>query len=235
VLLTALLCAYLPPLALGLPAIIAPLGASAVLVFAVPSSPLAQPWRVIGGNTVSTLVGITTFQAFPETTYAAGLAVGFAILIMSVLRCLHPPGGAAALTAVLAGPEIQAAGYSFAFVPVAANSIALVLLAMAFHRLTGHSYPHRPAVGATEATSERAAVGFHSEDFDQALADVHEAFDISREDLELLLSRVEHHARERRRLGRSPTVQSRSLRNSIQGARPAARTKKHSDGEGLAT
>jgi CBS domain-containing membrane protein len=48
-------CAFLP-LAPGLPSIVAPLGASAVLVFAVPASPLAQPWPVIGGNTISALV-----------------------------------------------------------------------------------------------------------------------------------------------------------------------------------
>jgi CBS domain-containing membrane protein len=204
--LTAVLCAQLPALAAGMPAIIAPLGASAVLVFAVPSSPLAQPWRVIGGNTISSLIGIATFQALPDATYAAGLAVGLAILIMSVLRCLHPPGGAAALLAVLAGPEIQTAGYAFAFAPVAANSVALVLLAMAFHRLTGHSYPHSRGLGAAEAAGAREAVGFRPEDFDRALTEMHETFDIAREDLELLLARVEHHARERQDLQGEPAV-----------------------------
>lgn len=201
---TALLCARLPTFTAGMPAIIAPLGASAVLVFAVPSSPLAQPWRVVGGNTISTLIGIATYQSLPDVTYAAGVAVGLAILIMSVLRCLHPPGGAAALLAVLAGPDIHAAGYAFAFAPVAANSIALVVLAMAFHRLTGHSYPHKPSYGTAQTASEREAVGFRPEDFDRALAEMHETFDITREDLELLLMRVEHHARQRKGVRRLP-------------------------------
>ena len=38
--------------------LIAPIGASAVLVFTAPASPLAQPWPVVGGNTLSALVGV---------------------------------------------------------------------------------------------------------------------------------------------------------------------------------
>tara|TARA_R110000868_G_scaffold409835_1_gene696210 strand:+ start:1341 stop:1697 length:357 start_codon:yes stop_codon:yes gene_type:complete len=94
--LTIVVCAGLPLSAVDLPIIVAPLGASAVLVFAVPSSPLAQPWAVVGGNTISTLIGVWAFNLFPDITLAAGVAVGGAILVMSLLRCLHPPGGAAA-------------------------------------------------------------------------------------------------------------------------------------------
>lgn len=174
------------------PAIIAPLGASAVMVFVVPSSPLAQPWRVIGGNILSTVVGIAMFHAVPNLMLAAALAVGTAILVMSVLRCLHPPGGAAALTAVIGGPAVHEAGLSYALVPVGLNSVALMVLAMVFHRLSGHSYPHRPL--PPEASAPPA---FEPEDIDNALADLHETFDISRADLEQLLLRAEHHARER--------------------------------------
>lgn len=213
--LTAAVCAQLPTFAAGLPAIIAPLGASAVLVFAVPSSPLAQPWRVIGGNTISSLIGVATFQALPEAVYAGGLAVGLAILIMSAFRCLHPPGGAAALLAVLAGPELEAAGYSFAFAPVAVNSVVLVVLAMAFHRLTGHSYPHVPAIDVARTTIQPETVGFSTEDFDRALAEMHETFDIAREDLELLLSRVEHHALARQGLRPGAAKSSRQLPKSL--------------------
>ena len=80
--LTAAVCAY-APLGAGLPAVVAPLGASAVLVFAVPASPLAQPWPVIGGNTISALVGVAVFHLVPSAPVAAGVAVGAAILVMS--------------------------------------------------------------------------------------------------------------------------------------------------------
>ncbi len=190
--LTMLVCALVPHGLADLPLIVAPIGASAVLVFAVPASPLAQPWPVIGGNVLSTLVGVAAFHAIPNAALAAGLAVGGAILVMSLLRCLHPPGGAAALTAVIGSQSIHVAGYGFAFMPVAINSVVLVAVALLFHRVTGHSYPHRPAVmPAAQPT------GLHAADIDHALADMHEGFDISREDLDALLTRAEFHARAR--------------------------------------
>ena len=190
--LTFVVCAGFPQDIADLPIIVAPLGASAVLIFAVPSSPLAQPWPVVGGNILSTLIGVATFKLIPDIRIAAGVAVGMAILVMSLLRCLHPPGGAAALTAVIGSQGVHAAGFEFAFAPVGINSIALVAVAMFFHRMTGRSYPHRPfALPVPES-------GLHTRDIDAALADMHESFDISREDLDALLSRAEQHAIERR-------------------------------------
>lgn len=191
--LTVFICAQLPLAASDLPLIVAPMGASAVLIFAVPASPLAQPWPVIGGNTISALVGVAVFQHIPDPMIAAGLSVGLAILAMSACRCLHPPGGAAALTAVIGSQGIHAAGYAFAFAPVALNSIALVALAMLFHRVSGHSYPHVPVPVAAQSA------GLHLEDIDNALAELPDSFDISREDLDVLLSKAEAHAIARRR------------------------------------
>lgn len=199
--LTMLVCSEFPLQAQDLPVVIGPLGASATMVFAIPSSPLAQPWRVVGGNVVSTLVGVAAFQAIPETMIAAGVAVGAAILAMSLLRCLHPPGGAAALTAVIGSSNVHEAGYAFAFAPVGINCIALVTIAVLIHRWTGHSYPHVQA-SVAEVREERTAAGFERSDLDQALEDVHETFDIAREDLEHILWRAEIHAAERRRKGR---------------------------------
>jgi len=70
------------------------MGASSVLLFAVPASPLAQPWSIVGGNFVSALVGIGCAHWIPDPALAATLAVGLAIIAMFQLRCLHPPGGA---------------------------------------------------------------------------------------------------------------------------------------------
>lgn len=193
---TIVVCAGVPLAAADLPIIVAPLGASAVLVFAVPSSPLAQPWPVLGGNVISTLVGVAAFNLIPNMTIAAGVAVGGAILVMSLLRCLHPPGGAAALTAVIGSQGIHAAGYGFAFVPVGINSVALVSIAMFLHRATAHTYPHVPRIAPPPSVplpAEARAV-LHEADIDAALADMHESFDISREDLDALLAHAERHA-----------------------------------------
>jgi CBS domain-containing membrane protein len=85
----------------------APLGATAVLVFAVPSSPLAQPWNCVVGNTVPALYTLLLLWAFPtlSQTSLAALAVAGAIALMLLLRALHPPGGAVALLTVLAAPR----------------------------------------------------------------------------------------------------------------------------------
>jgi CBS domain-containing membrane protein len=199
--LTFFICMQFPIASSDLPIVVAPIGASAVLAFAVPASPLAQPWSVVGGNVLSTLVGVAAARYLPDAGLAAGVAVGGAILVMTLFRCLHPPGGAAALTAVIGSQSVHAAGYAFAFAPVAINSIALVSLAMFFHRMTGHSYPHQPLAPPQQIDAMREAAGFHIEDIDRALADMHESFDISRADLDLLLSQAELHALERRKRG----------------------------------
>lgn len=179
-----------------LPFIVAPIGASAVLLFAVPASPLAQPWSIIGGNTVSALVGITVGKLVDDPVLAIGLAVALAIAAMSLTRCLHPPGGAAALTAVIGGPAVVSAGYAFAFVPVAANSVVLVLLGLLFHRFTSHSYPHVPKaasanVHGTSDLQSTVRIGFRAEDIQGALDDLGETFDIDPLDLDRLLRRIE--------------------------------------------
>jgi len=184
--LTALLSAWLLKGGGYLPVLVAPIGASAVLLFAVPSSPLAQPWSIVGGNMISALVGVAAARLVADPALAAALAVAGAILAMSLCRCLHPPGGAAALTAVIGGAAVAKAGWLFPFVPVAFNSALLVAAGWAFHRFSGHSYPHRPA--------RAVAPLLHREDIDRALAEIGETFDIAREDLDDLLSRAEGHA-----------------------------------------
>ena len=193
--LTALVCRlFLGPVE-RLPFIVAPLGASAVLLFAVPASPLAQPWPIVGGNMISAFVGLVVARVVHEPTLAMGIGVALAIAVMSFTRCLHPPGGAAALTAVIGGPAVASAGFLFPFVPVALNSVLLVLLGIAFHRLTRRSYPHRPTVAVnTHQTTDLPSsqrVGFTPADVDAALAAMHETFDIDRGDLDSLLRQVE--------------------------------------------
>jgi CBS domain-containing membrane protein len=170
----------------------ASLGASAVIVFAVPSSPLGQPWPVIGGTTLATATGVFIAQTLGHGVLAAGVAVGLSILVMSVTRSLHPPGGGCALVPVLAGPEIMAKGYMFALVPGGLNAALLVLAAVIFHRFSGHSYPHRPAPAPVDPR-------ILPEDIDAALDAAHESFDVSREDLAALLEAAERNALARRK------------------------------------
>jgi len=213
---TGLICGLLLGNDPHLPLLAAPMGASALLLFAIPSSPLAQPWSIVGGNTVSALIGLMVGRYIPEPALAAGAAVALAIAAMSLLRCLHPPGGAAALTAALGGPLVSAYGLGFAFVPVGLNALVLTLLGMLFHRFSSHSYPHRPAMALNRhGTKDKPAgqrIGFNEADIDAALDDLGEAFDIDRGDLDQLLRRVEMHALSRSRgLPRCADIMSRDI------------------------
>ncbi|MDH7793957.1 MULTISPECIES: HPP family protein [unclassified Beijerinckia] len=173
------------------PLIIAPVGASAVIVFAIPASPLAQPWPVIGGNMIAAFVGLACAWLIHDPTWAAALAASLALAIMSLTRSLHPPGGAIAMTAALGGPVVAKWGLLFPLVPVAINSVAMVAAGVLFHRLLRRSYPHRPAPAPTAPT-------FVAADIDEALQQMGESFDIARTDLERLLEQAEVNAHKRR-------------------------------------
>jgi len=123
--------------------LVPPIGASAVLVFAVTASPLAQPRAVLGGNIVSAMIGLAMACLVPVPVAAAALAVALAILAMQMLRCLHPPGGAAALLTALVGRDAAVHGWLILLAVIALNSLVLVLAAWAFNTLTGSRYPHR--------------------------------------------------------------------------------------------
>ncbi|CAN5366241.1 HPP family protein [soil metagenome] len=186
----------------ALPLLIPPIGASAVLVFAVPASPLAQPRAIVGGNMVSALVGVTCALVFhPYPIVGAALAVGLAIIAMGLLGCLHPPGGAVALSAALAAGPIGAASYAYIFVPVGLCSVLLMLCAMAYARAVGRSYPHRvalaPNVHDTGDAPPSQRVGFTPADIDHALAHYGELLDVGRDDLDALFREVELQAHRR--------------------------------------
>jgi CBS domain-containing membrane protein len=184
--------------------LIAPMGASAVLLFAVPGSPLAQPWSIIGGNFVAAMIGVTCAKLFHAPLVAAALAIALAIGAMFMLRCIHPPSGAVALTMVLGGPVVHAAGYSFVFTPVMLNSVVIALLALFYNNAVGRRYPHSPQMAppspapkASEAPT-KTSLGFSAEELDAVLKNYNQVLDISREDLENIFIQVEALAYRRR-------------------------------------
>jgi CBS domain-containing membrane protein len=120
--------------------LMASLGASALLVFALPGSPMAQPWAVIAGNTFSALVGISCALIFGEHFFVMPLAAALSIWIMFICRCLHPPAAAVALIVVLGGIT----HYRYAFFPVMVDSVLLVLVGAMYSNLTGKVYPNKP-------------------------------------------------------------------------------------------
>lgn len=186
-------------LALGhgpeLPLLMAPIGASAVLLFAVPASPLAQPWSILAGNCLAALAGVTCASLMGPTAVAAALAVAISIGMMLTCKCLHPPSGAVALTAVIGGPAIAELGYGFVAWPVGLNSVLLLAAAVTFNRLTGKDYPHRPApTPAAESKvipfAPKVSLGISVEDLKLAIRERDEVVSVDPLDLEDMLERA---------------------------------------------
>lgn len=183
-----------------LPLLAAPMGASAVLLFAVPASPLAQPWAMFGGNVVSALMGVTCAMLIGDPYIAAPAAVALAVAAMSLLRCVHPPGGAVALTTVVGGPAILAAGYQFALMPVALNSALLLGAALLFNNLARRPYPHAlpaPVAHRTADPPPQDRVGYTPADLDEALREYGHLLNVDRDDLDALFRDVEAQAHRR--------------------------------------
>ena len=188
--------------AMSLTSLIAPMGASAVLLFAAPHSPLAQPWAFVGGHLVSAAVGITCARFIPDTTVAAAVAVGGGILAMQYLRCLHPPGGATALLTVIGGPAVHKLGYGFLISPLAFDLVVLLGLALALNNfMPGRRYPLGPAAPMPrENAATGADLGLDPVDLRRALEDMGAYIDVTQDDLNEIYVRAQLHA-QRRRMG----------------------------------
>ncbi len=123
----------------GSPWLMAPFGATCVLLFSVPTSPLSQPANVVGGHVVSTLIGFAVLSLLPVTWWSMALAVGLAIAAMAALRITHPPAGADPLVVLAAAP-----GIGFVLFPALIGSLALVTIATLYHRMPPRmAYPLR--------------------------------------------------------------------------------------------
>ncbi|MBI5785853.1 MAG: HPP family protein [Rhodocyclales bacterium] len=182
--------------------VIAAVGASSVLIFALPASPLAQPWSVFGGYVVSAAIGVTMARWVPYEPVAAGLAVGGAIVAMLTLRCLHAPAGAVALFAVIGGDTIRDLGFAYVLTPVAANAALLVALGILYHNLIpGRHYPRpHPELVAREPEVVAAPTlsGLSHEELGAILDEYGHPLEISGEELDEILAIVERRRRQSR-------------------------------------
>lgn len=125
------------------PLFVAPVGASAVMIFGLPDSDYAQPRNVVGGHFFSALCGVTAGYFFPDNIIlASALAVALAMAAMYATGTIHPPGGATALLAVIGDQTITSLGYSYAFIPCLSNALILVFCGIVINNFSARrSYP----------------------------------------------------------------------------------------------
>ncbi|KHQ52946.1 CBS-domain-containing membrane protein [Mameliella alba] len=172
--------------------LIAPFGATSVLLFAVPNSPLAQPWSAVVGNTVAALVGVAVCMTVADPTLRVALAVGLAITATILCRAVHPPAGAVAMTAAMSPAAIQELGFRFALTPVAAGTIVLVALAAIYARLTGRHYPFRQfETGGETAPRSRMRLDLSEDELVELLGRYRQSFNMGVEDLAQLIGAAE--------------------------------------------
>lgn len=124
--------------------VIGSFGATAVLLFASPRAPFAQPRNLIGGHLLSALVGVACYRYLPDHAYLQeAAAVASAIALMQLTRTIHPPGGATALIAVIGGERIHGMGWGYVM-PVMIGAVLLMLVALLSNNLyRWGSYPER--------------------------------------------------------------------------------------------
>lgn len=161
------------------------IGASIVLLFAVPHGALSQPWPLLGGHLISAVIGVACARLFPDPLAASGAALGLAIGAMHYARCIHPPGGATALTAVLGGAQVHALGFAFVLAPVLVNVLIALVVAISFNAF--FAWRRYPAVLARRDAAVKEAHEAYGpishEDFVYALSQIDSFVDVSEDDL----------------------------------------------------
>lgn len=186
------------------PYMLAAMGASTVLLLGAPHSPFSQPWSFIGGHLVSATIGVTCAMELHNVYLSAGLAVGLSILAMYYLRCLHPPGGATALLAVIGDQHIHSMGYHFIVMPVLINVVILMCISLLINRLVlRRHYPFIPsfagsAVGRGNEPHVRPSLS--KDDLHAALKEMNSFIDVTEGDLERIFSLATLHTY-RRQIG----------------------------------
>jgi CBS-domain-containing membrane protein len=168
----------------GASMLVASMGASAVLLFAVPHGALSQPWPVLGGHVASAFIGVTCARVVDQRELAAACAVGLSIGAMHQFKFIHPPGGATALTAVMGGSTVEQLGYSFVWRPVLLNVAIILAIAVVFNM--PFAWRRYPAHWARRGGSESVPADPTHEEVIEALRSLDSFIDITEDDLRRL-------------------------------------------------
>lgn len=109
--------------------LVAPFGATFVLVFALPESPLVKPKNIVGGYLIATITGLIFYQLFGNTPLSLGLAFGISFVLMQLTKSLHPPAGSIPLLIMFSTPE-----WNYILTPILVG-VLLILIYEKFYTL----------------------------------------------------------------------------------------------------
>ena len=171
-------------------AIVPSMGAATVLLFAVPQGPLSQPWALFAGNLLSAAVGVAMSLLIDDRVIASGLAVGLAVAVMHIGRCIHPPGGATALAAVIGGDAVYELGFWFVVAPVLLNCVIIFVVACIFN----NCFPWRRYPSAAfrfKPSPQTNAAEISRQHIEQALKNTGAVVDISANQLTQIFQEAE--------------------------------------------
>jgi CBS-domain-containing membrane protein len=176
--------------------VVASMGASSVLLFANPHGQLSQPWPLAMGHLLSALSGVMCARLIPDPIWAGAAAVGLAITAMYYARCIHPPGGATALTAVLRASVVGKLGFGYVLMPVGLNVLILLVVAVLFN------WPYEWRRYPAGLLKRRLHTGHRvtREDWTHALREIGSMADITEDELIELYDRAIRHHRANRRV-----------------------------------
>lgn len=117
--------------------LVAPFGATAVILFALPDSPLGKAKNVIVGHLLAAVIGLIFVHAFGLTVWSLAVSVGLTIGLMVLLNITHPPAGATTLLIMLTAPD-----WWFLFNPVLSGSVLMVVVAHYYHQSHRKGHQH---------------------------------------------------------------------------------------------
>ena len=175
--------------------LIAPMGATAIILLALPNSPLAQPWSAVVGNSVSAMIALAVHQFTQDPVLTIAFSACLSLAAMFLTRSLHPPGGAVALTAALNPGMLDEQGIYFVIIPVFLGTLILVGFATLWHRLNGRVYPFRqPRMSGPHDKDDQDNASRHGlspAELDRILMDFRQSANLGAEDLARLIAAAE--------------------------------------------
>lgn len=110
--------------------VMAPFGATTVLVFGLPNSPLAQPKNVVLGHLITALIGVIFTQWIGVTPLTLAIATGLGVSMMLLTKTTHPPAGANPILIMLSGQS-----WWFLIFPVLSGALIIVAVGKLFQLL----------------------------------------------------------------------------------------------------